>query len=299
MEDRTALERQRVMIGFIHLLANSLPGPEYGMMGGAAYRALMQRDRARAMSVYWRELLQRGHFAAASGILRSSRWLRGIEWADAAPNYHVYCASMRGFIESCADLGTALYAFPKIVAEHISDLLALLTERAGERVIVSEQLEEMLIHYSHGRKLGKNDGPASHRAKRSQEYLEYLKVAGGEDVAEAWGELCEVTHPALASLVSLIDWRGTGEPLLGPGRWALRGDGDKDAIEAFKARHPHLMGHLLQQGLNPCLLTLAVLDLLEVPSLQTPAIRSAGLESVGRWREWRDRVTAAVASTKD
>src|SRR5436190_1678733 len=87
----------------IDALVPHLKGFEYSFMPDTQYKKLLLANTANAMEVYWKELLYRAHFAAATSIVRMHRWLSGMVGAAKSANLPVFCAAFRGFLEASAD----------------------------------------------------------------------------------------------------------------------------------------------------------------------------------------------------
>lgn len=93
-------------VPFIYDFASQMRGFRYKFMPISEFQEL--HDMSRAMEIYWSEILQRAHMAAATSIMRTQRWLEGILWAADQPNIFSFAATFRGLIESASDTNDAL-----------------------------------------------------------------------------------------------------------------------------------------------------------------------------------------------
>jgi hypothetical protein len=59
-------------------LVTELDRTRYSYMNAKAYKDLMIEDRSEGMKIYWTEILYRAHFASATSLVRSRRWVDGI-----------------------------------------------------------------------------------------------------------------------------------------------------------------------------------------------------------------------------
>jgi hypothetical protein len=176
---------------------------------GVGYR-YMPEDEFRTLNsvsdvqfVYWNELVQRLHACAATSIRRAKKWFDALQSGYEAQNYYAFCSGVRGLIEACAD---SYYTLSHAVGPVCSKFGTI--ERAlrgeAERMLLSEELENALIHYVFGRRLTKAEKavlPVAHDAKHVTAYVESL---GDEGVAELYSELCQVSHPSAMSLMPFL-----------------------------------------------------------------------------------------------
>jgi SEC-C motif len=256
-------------------------GPRYCYMKQADYAALLEAAAvSEAMSVYWREMLSRVHFVAAITVLRIDRWLSGALRAADDSNLLAFAACFRGFLESCADSFTALYAVPHTVADVHTVVRRALAGRQSQ-VVLAYDLEEALIHFSHARRLDKGDpSPASHRAEQIATYVDSITVEDPEKKVKACYErLCQFSHPSALSVFCFADFDGT-DVRLNPAR-------DETEITSFCGEFRGAFERLIMLGVVPALVSLRLLNEFDLSMLWTP-----GLAAVDR----RGGVWADVAA---
>lgn len=258
-------------------------------MDEAQYIQLAQNDPAEGLRVYWIEILERAHMTAATSLLRSGRWLSGIHDSYYAGNYHLFCAAYRGLIESASDSYFTLSAVPRTLSDLAQWINRALNKTAGENFFISQELENILIHYTHARKIKKGeDVPDSHRAKHVRDYLDQISHCDDGKLQECYAELCETTHPASDSVKMFF--RHDSETLI------LANDLDQFHLDSFCQKYVAAVPNLLALAVNPCILTLAVLNLMHIDSLRTPAINTLDLSSMNSWQELERRVKNAFKS---
>src|SRR5690606_5400022 len=95
----------------------------------------------------------------------------------------------------------SLAAVPHTLASIKDQVKAEIDGRSSGPLLISAELEDSLIHFTHARKLKKADEvPDSHRALQSFKYIDYvdrMKIVG---VKELYAKLCEIVHPAAESV---------------------------------------------------------------------------------------------------
>lgn len=154
------------------------PNCTYSFESLQKYQATLLANPQQAMQTYWQETLMRAHLAAVTTLLRGKRWMHCMLTSAQAPNYFAFAACFRALIEATADSWYTLRGVPLALAQNHSFIKAALRQELPSNMFIcSTELDEVLIHYSHGRKLNKTDSfPNYHEAKTTREYLETLTV---------------------------------------------------------------------------------------------------------------------------
>lgn len=152
--------------------------------------------------VYWFENIQKFHICGLTTLLRLKKWYEATESAYKSQNYYSFCASLRGGIEACADSFYSLNGCVTTIAENFSQIKLALDKKPTQenRIVASQEIEDMLIHYIYGRTLTKSEKGKfenSHNAEQVRTYLNSLK---NEKIIKLYSELCQVTHPSAYSL---------------------------------------------------------------------------------------------------
>lgn len=125
---------------------------KYSYLDIDSFNSLTERDPFYGIQIYWQEILGRAHFAAASSLIRSHRWCAGIIASYENKLFLPYCACFRALIESVADTYDALNSIAASLAENKKAINELLLKNS-DKIIVSKELEDKLIHFAYARKI--------------------------------------------------------------------------------------------------------------------------------------------------
>ena len=268
-------EESEGMLAATDELSKSLSGYRYRFMPEEQFRALSTvGDITR---IYWTEMLYRVHMAAATSVLRSQRWVEGTLSAFEADNHLAFGASLRGLIEAAADTNEALLRVPKTLAFDLHSVYTAVHGKMTDGFVSSPDLEEALIHYSHGRKLEKGSmGPKSHRAKTTREYLSRIDFADGA-MSNCYSELCELTHPASRSVQVFFKPYDSKDDLVLEPQW------DRAYTLGLCIRHDTALKHVLYLAFNAPVICLRLLNMFDVDAVRTPAADKIDTSRVPLW----------------
>ena len=248
-------------------------------MGLDEFVELSIRDVGKSMRIYWFETLERAHLASVTSILRSRRWLTSMVSAATERNSLAFAAAYRGLLESSADSATALANIPMTLAEHYSTIAEALYGKSNT-VTISEEVEDQLIHFSHGRFIGsaeKESVPRSHRARSAAQYLKIFGEARIPRLASLYQELSDLAHPAKSSVwmwLTQLDDRGLN--------FVLSQDQDDSIISEFLQPNETLL-EILMWAFNPPVLVLNSLNYFSIKELQTPRLLKWNLDDIAVW----------------
>ena len=263
----------------IECLIPEFSGSKYFFEEPEKFREILLNDPIEGTYIYWQELIGRFHFAAASSVLRSYRWVKGMASSYQESNYLSFAANYRGFIESASDSFDTLLNLPLTVAENQERIRYSLNKENPAVIAISTDMEDALIHFSHGRKLEKGESaPKSHKAKSVRGYLDILKKGAGEEVVDLYAFLCQVTHPAAYSLSFLLD--NTHQER---NEYTLNIDPDIDNIELLLSRFSNVKTPLMLYAFNPSMLSLKVINLLNIEGYHTEYIEKIYFENIPAW----------------
>ena len=242
------------------------------------YSQLMETDPSRAEQICWSELLMRCHLAGATAILRSRRWIDGLLSAGAANNLLAFAATLRGLIESAADISDALLPIPRTLARHRGRINEAL--RGAAKVIFRvEGLEDFLIHYTWARKVKKGeDAPESHKAKSVRDYVQILEKGQVPGVVESYETLCDLTHPGARSVHM---WFAAKSDL----EFELETGQEAEQIRGFVSEYAEMPLGLLMYAFNLPIVTLRLLNYFEIPYFHTPELEAWNLSGIRVWRD--------------
>jgi hypothetical protein len=261
-------------LNYKHLIDKIIPNLKvytYSFVPEDKFRKLIKSFPAEGMRIYWDEILYRAHYAAIITILRSHKWAEGVQSSYEKINYLSFCANLRGLLESGADSFESTAYVPKTIAtvfEHIP-------------MVRCPDLENMLIHFSHGRYIKKGEVvPAAHEAKSIFKYLKSFDPKDNRRFLDLYGELCETTHPAAPSVhMFLTPIDNEGDVI------ALSDSNDALLIQVFMERFQNVIDELIDYTFTPPLITLRVLNYFKNPKIATPAVEDINLAGVKLWRD--------------
>jgi len=229
------------------------------------------------------EVLLSAHLAATTSIIRSARWFEATWREHEAGNLLGWAACCRSLLEAVGDTIDGLLDVGLTLSEAMPTLMKGLSGFDGGLLNLKE-IEDKLIHFSHGRKVGRAERatvPGTHVARQTAEYIALLETAGGP--AKLYAELCQIGHPARGSLSwTYVDVEG-----------GFRVDADRDgpAIAEIVARHRDELHLLPSLAFNPGLFVLRVLVKFGLfPRI--PELRDFSFQGARGW----DRIKAILAN---
>ena len=259
----------------------------YSFMDVDEYADLLRSDVSEGMRVYWSETLERAHLASVTAILRSRHWLSAVFSAQSDRNALAFAAAFRGLMESAADTTTALRGIPLTLAHHYPIIADCLSGLANA-VVKSPELEDELIHYSHGRHIKKSERastPRSHEARRMKEYLRVFETINANGVTQCYRYLCDLTHPGAPSVfmwLKAVDTKGS--------EVILSTEQDKATIGSFLELYETVVLDVLVFAFNAPALVLNTLNYFPIQKLHTQELRNHDLDGLAAWTECRNEL---------
>lgn len=270
---------------FLPILAALLGdiGPHaYEFMSAANYDEVLRHDLRDAMRIYWLEILNRAHFGACAGLMRSNRWFAAILDHAGTANYTAFCAAYRGCLEASADSFQSFESIPSMIAD-VHTVIRKAVVGHADVLCLFKKLEDELIHFTHARHIAKGEVvDESHRARVTNQYLDSLF---GKDIPEGtdcYRVLCDVTHPGIGSIRCYADGFRTEK---GAG-YRLRFDQDAQLIAEFCAQYKRVSERMAFAGVIPPAVMLRILNDLPIEALHTPSVMKIGLERQPVWRHF-------------
>lgn len=256
----------------------SATAARYTFVPADEFLHLMLIDAPRAQHIYWRELIGRAHFAAVSSILRSAQWLKGVQFAREHNLYLPFCANLRSLMESAADSLSGVSGAAQTLSEH-RDAVNEALNMKSDQIMMSQELEDQLIHFSHGRKIAKDEvAPQTHSARSARSYIEQLEKLGLAQAHEIYGMLCQVTHPAADSVSHFLVETEDLSLTLFP-------HNDRVAIAALIQKYEKLMHSLLRYAFNQPIILLRVLLHIDMREYHSKEISRLNLSSMPGWQK--------------
>jgi hypothetical protein len=253
----------------------------YTFMDLEAYNALGLQRPEGAQAIYWREMIMRIHLACCASLLRHGEWLNALLVSVEANCLFGTYAACRGFLESAADAFYSLGPVPKTLAPNLTIIRARIKEKPTDIIFASKELEDRLIHFSHGRKLRRDEiADPVHAAKQIREYLDGLKQAGIMDVHALYGELCSISHPSAESVAIWFDGAKESHEVI----WRRTGAEKRERIDKFLIDWRETNEGVFNAAFVPIFMSLRVLHKLDfMPKI--PSLKSFPLESFPAWKE--------------
>lgn len=239
--------------------------------------------------VYWEEILQRTHWAGLSSLIRNLQWIRGTATAIKDNNLLSFTANLRCLIESSGDNLLSLLNVPSTLADNFTNISKCLNGSVeGKKMYISQELEEILIHFSYARRITQEEKithgkmPKYQNAKPSSEYLKRLdcKVDNGP-IADLYSILCQFAHPAAHSIHYLFESEFDKEKY----EFKYSKNADEQYIDRILSEYNDEIIQALQYGFNPGILTLKTLNFFDYELTKTPYIDTINL---GEMKAWTD-----------
>lgn len=229
--------------------------------------------------IVWREILFSAHIVIAGSLFRTCRLLDAVVRENRASNVPGWASCMRALLEAIGDSSIGLEAIPLTLAENHRFIQRCLSGEEN-RLSGSVELEDRMIHFTHGRKLGpvgKNAAPRSHRAKPTGEYImELVRYFGMSDAPALYSELCELSHPAADSVAYFFS------PVNGGPAFGIDASRDRMKIDEIMDRYRNLFESLLMAAMNPILLSLKVFHQFDlIPKI--PELEEVDLSGIPAW----------------
>ena len=236
----------------------------------------MQGDPKEANSQYMKEQIYRAHFASMSSIARNFEWLDGMAAVYEKELYLPFAASMRSLIESTADSFDSLLNVSVTIAEASKIINDCLNKRASGFYTITE-LENDLIHYTHARRIEKEEkAPKAHKAKNASTYVQNLDKKTGHNFYSCYSELCQLTHPAAQGVLHMMLPINDSDYFFDNGFGKEKID---HLIETYKSSFPDLISF----AFNPGLLTLKVLNSIDLESCKSEYLNNINFDHVPAW----------------
>lgn len=194
-------------------LTKGFPGKHFQFVDRDESMTIANEGRlARVNQIYWKEILYRVYWAAALNIMRHQQWQAACIRAFAEPaNCLAFASNLRGLLEGSQDAWYTFRLVPLTLARDRDYIESALAGTMHDKSVDGKELEDHLIHFLYGRKIGKAERemtPKSHLALEPKDYRNAMGLP--DDEREAWrqlyDELCGICHPTAYSLMSF--WKG-------------------------------------------------------------------------------------------
>ncbi|MDU1229888.1 MULTISPECIES: hypothetical protein [Clostridium] len=179
---------------------------KYSYLKNEIYEEILKNgDKKLANKIFWIETLQRIYIACITGYLRQDSWIKGICDSYYLNNYYSFVANMRGYMESSCDLYYSLEGIPMFLAKNYNYIYSSIKGEL-ETICISSEVEKALLHFQEARKIKGTENVSEQylHAKAMKKYMEHSHLKD-LNLYEIYSELCEITHPAQASVYTCIE----------------------------------------------------------------------------------------------
>lgn len=237
--------------------------------------------------IYWEEILQRAHWAGLTSIIRNFNWIKGTVSSMQTNNLLAFTANLRCLIESSGDSMLSLLPIPMTLAKNFKNIsLALQNKIEDNNVFLSNEIEELLIHFSYARKITSLEKeiegkmPKYQNSKPAFEYLKALdnKVENGP-ISELYSILCQFSHPAAHSIHYLLNMDSNDEKY--SFKYSYRADNEN--INRIINQFNDEIVDSLYYGFNPGILTLKTLNFFDFKLVKTPYVDKVNTDDIKTW----------------
>jgi hypothetical protein len=183
-------------------IVNRITHKKYAYMNTDGYiylfsQGFLKGNICESMQIYWREMLLRTHFAAVTSIIRNQKWISGVEFGMKSKNLMVFCASLRGLLESSVDTYYSLEQLPSGLSLNFKNINRAIKGELNQ-YFSSKEIEDKLIHYQFAHR-GK-ECLYTHNALSISDYIKSADMDEKIRIKELYSALCEITHPASNSV---------------------------------------------------------------------------------------------------
>jgi hypothetical protein len=182
-------------------------------------------------------------------------------------------------VEASLDAFYSLSPVPLLLTEKQIEIESAL-KGSMENAVVSKELEDRLIHFVYGRKVGKADKVATPTSHVAFEPKEYRNAAGfpeaeRESFRELYDDLCGICHPTAFSLAFL--W-GTAQGKATIVR--LGGGDDETEIKGLCKKYEETITFAMSLSVTLSALCLKALNSFSLPEVSSARIDPWNFESV-------------------
>lgn len=227
------------------------------------------------------ELLNHAHFAAVATMVRAYRWAQGCLNAYSQDLFLPFCASARGLLEAVGDSHDVLPIVPLVLAENHVDIKKALVAEMPLGALDTEKIEEILLHFSHARRLDKTEkhsSPDYLAAKLPSSYTKPLEDFPPGNFYAWYQELCEFAHPASDSVCYMLVPNDKD-------CFELQPSVDRERILAHISDHQDQLTELLRLSQVPAIVMLRVLSHIGPTELCVRTINQIDISHIKLWQK--------------
>ncbi|MDE2463670.1 MAG: hypothetical protein KGO02_08160 [Alphaproteobacteria bacterium] len=227
--------------------------------------------------VYWTEMLYRAHMASVASVFRTTRWINVAIREYEAGSLYGCAAAFRSLIESAGDICHSLGSVAYILASNKDKVKAEIGGRPSTGFLVSKELEDSLIHFTHARKVRRTEeAPDSHKAMQSFQYVDKIDKMNIPGVKDLYAKLCEIVHPAAESVsITFISKDGV---------WLVDPDNEAVVLKKLLAEYGDTLFGVVMASYNSPLLILKTLHSFNLFT-KLSKLRNYRFDDIPVWKE--------------
>jgi hypothetical protein len=162
------------------------------------FEGLMEKDYREGVIIYWKEIDERIKFLWQSIALKGFSLLKNIVVCINSKNYFPALISTRALLENIAVFHYYIWKIVPTYNEFMKNKNRILIIKGEhEGIIISSELEELLILYTHGTRLKElTEVRKEWKQKSISEYIKFLsKNKSYTKASHYYSILCEIAHP--------------------------------------------------------------------------------------------------------
>ncbi|MER9215985.1 hypothetical protein NKI54_28700 [Mesorhizobium sp. M0663] len=227
--------------------------------------------------VYWTEMLNRAHMASVASVFRTTRWIEVAIREHEAGSLYGCASACRSLIESAGDIGHSLSPVAHTLARIKEAVKAEISGHAPDAMIISKELEDSLIHFTHARKVAKTEtAPDSHNAMPTFKYIDYVDRMKIPGVKPLYAKLCEIVHPAAESVsVTFVSEDGA---------WLADPQNESAVLETLLAERRSTLSGVVMASYNAPLLILKTLHSFDLFT-KLSGLRKYRFDDIPEWQK--------------
>lgn len=280
--DKLFNEENSTLYPYILKIIQEYKSRDYKFYNQDKFLEILKKDQNEGLKIYWEEILFRIHYSSILSLIRNSKWVESIILNYKSNNFIGFCSSLRGLLESSADCYDSFILIPIRLAPYLKDVDNILNLKYSEGFLTSQELEDTLIHFTHGRRLEKNSqSPNSHKARTMKYYISKIDEEENGPLYELYSLLCQITHPAAHSLFSYIEMNQNDSYEV------LKIDKNTDSknIKSMVKTNSQKMSDIFVAAFYTALLNLKLLNYLSDKSFYTQEIDEINFNDSAMWKE--------------
>ena len=202
---------------------------------------------------------------------------------------------MRGLVEASLDAFYSLSPVPTLLAENKSEIESALKGNYETAMLVSREVEDRLIHFVYGRKVGKADKVAPPTSHVALEPKDYRNAAGfpdaeRENFRELYDRLCGICHPTAFSVAFL--WESAQG---NAGMVRFGGADDETEIKSLCKRYEKTISFAMSLSVTLSALCLKALNRFSLPEVSSVRIERWDFSDVPGWRKIQGFLSTGTA----